>query len=185
MVKKEAFSRLAILGVNRKHQKKESIVTYKKVLLTFLSLFLLVALIGCSENAQEPSPTSSSYTTVQKGDTLMITFDDRERPTTALATATATFSVRGPTNLGYWTMQIIQNSTVRWQNTAVVMGSNYKFVSISGLPVGCGYIAKVWNNFAGIQSNTWPSKCISGTTHLGCLEFNDAGEPSPWQGSCP
>jgi len=159
-------------------------VTYKKVLLTFLSLFLIVALIGCSETAQEPSPTSSS-TTVEGVDSITVTIKDPETPSTALATATATFAVRGPSNLGYYTMQIWQNGVLRWQNTSVTLGGNYKFVSISGLPAGCGYIANVWINAVGTQSHTWPSKCISGTTHLGCLEFNSAGEPSPWQGSCP
>jgi hypothetical protein len=162
-------------------------VTLKKTLLTLLSLFLVLAFIGCSENADQQSNPTSSYTTAVKGDTLVVTItgDEKGSPNMALSTATATFSVRGPSNLGYWTFQVQQNGYVWWQSTTMTLPGGYRYVSISGLPAGCGYIANVWNNFVGIQSHTWPSKCISGSTHLGCLQFNSVGEPSPWQGSCP
>jgi len=52
-------------------------------------------------------------------------------------------------------------------------------ISVSGLPVGCGYTANVRVNGVGVQPHTWPSKRISGTTHLGCLQFDTAGRPDP------
>jgi hypothetical protein len=97
---------------------------------------------------------------------------------------TVQMSLKGPTSFTY-TVQFIQNGVVRWQNTNVTLAGGYKFISISGLPSGCGYIANAWVNQIGTQSHTWPSKCVSGTRHLGCLQFGYDGEPQPWIGNCP
>ncbi len=97
---------------------------------------------------------------------------------------TAQMSLKGPTSFTY-TVQFIQNGVVRWQNTSVTLPLGYRIISVSGLPSGCNYIAKAWVNGVGTQSNTWPSKCVSGTTHLGCLQFGYDGEPQPWTGNCP
>ncbi|MFA6272188.1 MAG: hypothetical protein WC693_03705 [Patescibacteria group bacterium] len=94
-------------------------------------------------------------------------------------------TVRGPSSFTY-TVQIIQGSTVRWQNTMVTLPLGQRLISVSGLPSGSGYIAKAWVNDIDIQSNTWPSKTLGdGTTHLGCLAFDYTGSPTPWIGSCP
>jgi hypothetical protein len=98
--------------------------------------------------------------------------------------ATAQVTIRGSW-LASYTVQIWQNGVLRAQNTGITLPLGYRIVSFSNLPSGCGYIANVWVNGVGIQSHTWPSKCVSGTTHLGCLQFNMAGEPEPWSGNCP
>ncbi|MFA6524860.1 MAG: hypothetical protein WCT33_01160 [Patescibacteria group bacterium] len=98
---------------------------------------------------------------------------------------TAQVTVRGPSSFTY-TVQIIQGSTVRWQNTMVTLPLGQRLISVSGLPSGSGYIGKAWVNDINIQSNTWPSKTLGGgTTHLGCLAFDYTGSPTPWIGSCP
>lgn len=103
---------------------------------------------------------------------------------TALAD-TAKVTIRGPSYGTTYTVQFWQNGVLRHQKTDLTLPGGYRTYSVSGLPGGCGYIANVWLNGVGEESHTWPSKCVSGTTHLGCLEFNIAGEPSPWQGGCP
>jgi len=97
---------------------------------------------------------------------------------------TAQVTLRGPTLVSY-TVQIWQNGVLRAQKTDVTLLFGYNTIPFYNLPSGCGYIANVWMNGVGIESHTWPSKCVSGTTHLGCLQFNMAGEPEPWSGSCP
>jgi hypothetical protein len=97
---------------------------------------------------------------------------------------TVKMSLKGPTSVTY-TVQFIQNGVVRWQNTSVTLIGGYKLISISGLPSGCQYIANAWINSVGSQSHTWPPKCVSGSTHLGCLQFGYDGEPQPWTGPCP
>ncbi len=104
--------------------------------------------------------------------------------TTPTLADTAQVTIQGPSVWGPYTVQFIQNGVVKWQDTNVTLPGNYRTISAT-VPSGCGYIANVWLNSVGTQSHTWPTKCVSGTTHLGCLRFNSGGEPSPWQGSCP
>lgn len=103
---------------------------------------------------------------------------------TPASAGTAQVTVRGPTVWGPYTIQFIQNGVVRHQNTSYVLIGGYRTYSAT-VPDGGGYIANVWLNSVGTQSHTWPTKSVSGTTHLGCLQFNVGGEPEPWSGSCP
>ena len=150
---------------------------FKLVALLAVSIGLM--LVDCSSTDDNPNPISPTVT--NSSGSLTKRKNDPQIP---LITATAQVTIRGSWLMSY-TVQIIQNSTVRAQNTNVTLPLGYRTISFSGLPTGCGYIAKVWANGIGVQSNTWPSKCLSGTTHLGCLQFDMAGDPEPWSGSCP
>ncbi len=97
---------------------------------------------------------------------------------------TAQVTLRGPTSVSY-TVQIWQNGQKMAEDTNVSLPFGYRTISFTGLSSGCGYIANAWVNGIGVESHTWPSKCVSGTTHLGCLQFGYDGEPEPWSGSCP
>jgi hypothetical protein len=85
---------------------------------------------------------------------------------------------------GYYTVEFVRNGQVIVRDTNVRNGFGQVKVCRS-VPDGDGYYARVWHNAYGIKSNTWPPKTVSGTTHLGCLRFNYAGEPIPWVGPCP
>lgn len=104
--------------------------------------------------------------------------------TTALAD-TASVTIRGPWYGVSYTVQFWQNGVLRHQKTDLTLPVGYRTYSVYGLPSGCGYIANVWVNGVGEESHTWPAKCVSGTTHLGCLQFDMSGSPEPWSGSCP
>ncbi|MFA6198052.1 MAG: hypothetical protein WC734_02730 [Patescibacteria group bacterium] len=98
---------------------------------------------------------------------------------------TARVAIKGPSYGVSYTVQPWQNGVLRAQNTNVTLVNGYRNVIFYNIPPGCGYIGNAWLNGVGIESHTWPSKCVSGTTQLGCLQFNGAGEPEPWSGSCP
>ncbi len=149
-------------------------------ILFLVILALSLGLIVCSSVEEQINPTSSKAIDFKNSSTK----NENDYPD-VIYSANAQVTLRGPTVWGTYTVQIIQNGVVRWQNTNVILYGGYRTITVYGLPDGCGYIGKAWINAVGSQSNTWPSKCISGTTHLGCLEFNMGGEPSPWQGSCP
>jgi hypothetical protein len=97
---------------------------------------------------------------------------------------TARVKLKGPSWGVTYTIQIRQNGVLRAQQTGIILTTGLWTYSYT-VPSGCGYIADVWMEGVGVHSNTWPSKCVSGTTHLGCLQFNNAGEPEPWTGNCP
>lgn len=141
-----------------------------------------MALVGCSENAdQQSSPTSSvSGTTV---DTSSVNSKDRGSQPAALATAIAQVTIKGPWYLSF-IVQFKQGNTVVWQSAPFTMPLGKKVVS-GTVPAGCNYTANAWVNGIGVESHTWPAQCVSGTYHLGCLQFDTAGDPTPWQGNCP
>lgn len=158
-------------------------VTLKKTLLTLLSLFLVLAFIGCSENTDQQSSSPTSSVSGTNLDTTSASSKDRGSQPMALATATAQVSIKGPKNLSY-TVQFKQGNTVVWQSAPFTMPLGKRVIS-GTVTAGYNYTANAWVNGIGVQSHTWPSQCVSGTTHLGCLQFDTAGDPTPWTGSCP
>ncbi len=153
---------------------------YSKILF-FAVLALVLVFTGCSQ--QEQSNLTSSAMTA---DTTSFSVKDGETPSTALSTATVSVTLRGINGLlGSFTVEIWQNGIKRATRQVSLGYTGYKTEYFYGMPTGCGYIANAWQNGIGIESHTWPSKCVSGSTHLGCLQFNTAGVPVPWQGSCP
>ncbi len=99
---------------------------------------------------------------------------------------TAKVAIQEPWYGCSYTVQIWRNGTLVQQNTNVtLLTPGYRNVIFYNIPSGCGYIADAWMNGVGVHSHTWPSTCVSGTTQIGCLQFDGLGEPSPWIGSCP
>ncbi len=95
----------------------------------------------------------------------------------------ASVTVKGPSLFSY-TVQLIRNGQVIAQNTNFTIPAGVRTMTWTNVPNGCDYYANVWVNGIGAQSHTWPSKCVSGSTLLGCLAFNIAGDPTPWTGTC-
>jgi hypothetical protein len=95
----------------------------------------------------------------------------------------AQVTVKGSSFLSY-TVQLLRNGTLIAQDNSFTLPGGVRTKTWTGVQSGCGYTANVFVNGVGVQSHTWPSKCVSGTTLLGCLQFNMAGEPTPWTGVC-
>lgn len=97
---------------------------------------------------------------------------------------TARVNIKGPSFGVSYTVQIWQNGVLKAQQTGITLPLGCRLLSYT-VPSGCGYIANAWVEGIDVESHTWPSKCVSGTTHLGCLQFGYDGEPQPWSGPCP
>lgn len=97
--------------------------------------------------------------------------------------ASAQVTVKGSSLYSY-TVELWQNGNLIARKTDFTTPAGVKTMTWNGVSSGCGYIANVYVNGIGVQSHTWPSKCVNGTTLLGCLAFNIAGEPTPWIGDC-
>lgn len=102
--------------------------------------------------------------------------------TPALADS-AQVTVKGSSYYSY-TVELWRNGNLISRKTDFVTPGGVKTMKWTGVSAGCGYIANVYVNGYGVQSHTWPSQCVSGTTLLGCLQFNLMGDPVPWTGDC-
>lgn len=102
---------------------------------------------------------------------------------TAVLADTAQVTVKGSSFFSY-TVQLWRNGVLIAQQTNFTTPAGVRTKTWTGVPAGYGYIANVYVNGVGVESHTWPSKYVSGTTLLGCLQFNMAGEPTPWTGDC-
>jgi hypothetical protein len=85
---------------------------------------------------------------------------------------------------GAYTVQFFRNGAV-YRTCHVTNQLGTVNFMLQGMPDYSSCYAKATFDLFPTPSNTWPPKYgVTGTVHLGCLNF-DSGTPIPWSGACP